>query len=127
MGSAYLMGKQIFNRTKKIFGILLVVLFVASMTAVTVNAKSSGGGKIVDVGMKNSAFTPMSVKITEGDTIRWTNMDSINHAVEGSIFKSGTLSKGQSYEFLFTKPGIYNYKCLAHPNMKGTVTVVAKK
>ena len=59
MGSAYLMGKQIFNRTKKIFGILLVVLFVVSLTAVAVNAKSSGGGKIVDVGMKNSAFTPM--------------------------------------------------------------------
>ena len=66
MGSAYLMGKQIFNRTKKIFGVLLVVLFVASVIAVVVNAKSSGGGKIVDVGMKNSAFSPMSVKITEG-------------------------------------------------------------
>lgn len=127
MGSAYLMGKQIFNRTKKIFGVLLVVLFVASVIAVAVNAKSSSDGKIVDVGMKNSAFSPMSVKITEGDTIRWTNMDSVNHAVVGSIFKSGTISKGQRYEFLFTKPGVYDYKCPAHSNMKGTITVVAKK
>jgi hypothetical protein len=33
-----IMGKQIFNRTKKILGILLVIFFVASVTAVTVSA-----------------------------------------------------------------------------------------
>ena len=32
------MGKQIFNRTKKILGVLLVVFFVASLTATAVSA-----------------------------------------------------------------------------------------
>jgi hypothetical protein len=32
------MGKQMFNRTKKILGILLVVFFVASVTVATVSA-----------------------------------------------------------------------------------------
>ena len=121
------MGKQIFNRAKKILGILLVVLFVTSVTAMAANAKSCGGGKIVDVAIKNFAFSPMSVKISEGDTVKWTNMDSVDHTVDGSIFKSCAISKGQSYEFLFTEPGVYSYKCSPHPYMTGTVTVVAKK
>jgi plastocyanin len=127
MGSAYLMGKQRLNRAKKILNILLVVLFVASVTAIASNAKSSDSGRIVDVAIKNFAFSPTSVKISEGDTVKWTNMDSVDHTVDGSIFKSGTISKGQSYEFLFTEPGVYSYKCSPHPFMTGTVTVVAKK
>lgn len=92
--------------------------------AIAANAKSSGGSKIIDVAIKNFAFSPISVQISKGDTVKWTNMDSVDHAVNGSIFKSGAISKGQSYEFLF---GVYNYKCSPHPYMKGTITVVAKK
>jgi plastocyanin len=64
------MGKQIVNRTKKILGVLLIAFFVLSVTAVAANAKISGGGKIVDVAMKNSAFSPMSVKISVGDNYK---------------------------------------------------------
>jgi plastocyanin len=127
MGSAYLMGKQALDRRKNALAILVIFLLIISMTSMAANAKSSGDGKIVDVAIKNFAFSPMSIKISEGDTVKWTNIDSVDHTVDGSIFKSGAISKGQSYEFLFTEPGIYNYKCSPHPYMTGTVTVVAKK
>jgi plastocyanin len=84
-------------------------------------------GKIVDVTIQNFAFNPPSIEVSAGDTVRWTNLDSTEHTVNGHTFGSGMIPKGQNYEFLFTEPGVYNYNCSIHPAMKGTVTVVAKK
>lgn len=84
-------------------------------------------GKIVDVTIQNFAFNPPSIEISAGDTVRWTNMDSAEHTVDGATFGSGRIPKGQNYEFLFTKPGVYDYRCSIHPDMKGSVTVVEKK
>jgi hypothetical protein len=38
------MGKQTVNQTKKVLAILLVVLFVLSLTAVAANARGNGRG-----------------------------------------------------------------------------------
>ena len=111
--------------------ILFAVILVAAVTAVAENTTSSdrvsSKDKVVDISMKNATYNPKSVEISVGDTVNWTNMDSIDHGVEGSIFKSGIMPPGQSYEFQFTTPGVYNYKCPLHPaDMTGTITVVAK-
>lgn len=84
-------------------------------------------GKIVEVDIQNSAFNPQSVKILTGDTVRWTNKDSVAHTVTGPTFDSKVLENGDTYEFLFTDAGTYNYKCSIHPSMKGTVVVAERK
>jgi copper binding plastocyanin/azurin family protein len=43
--------------------------------------------------------------------------------VTGDGLNSKTLKKGQSYTFKFTKAGTYDYKCVFHPSMKGSVKV----
>lgn len=113
------MGKQTFNRIKKALAILLVVLFIATLTGASVSAQ-----KTVNVSIQNYAYNPATVQISAGDTVRWTNMDSVDHTVTGSSFDSGMIHTGQSYEFHFTTPGVYNYHCTPHPYMKGTVTVM---
>jgi plastocyanin len=113
------MGKQIFDRVKKTLGILLLALFIATLTATSVSAQ-----RTVDVSIQGFAFNPASVQVSTGDTVRWTNMDSADHTVTGSTFNSGIIHTGQSYEFRFTTPGSYSYVCSIHPSMKGTVTVV---
>lgn len=126
------MGKQIFDRIKKAVSVLLATLFVAILTAASAAfaatdgaPQSAGrGDETVDVSIQNFAFNPTSVQISTGDTVRWTNMDSTDHTVTESTFNSGIIHAGQSYEFQFTKPGVYNYMCSIHPSMKGTVTVV---
>jgi plastocyanin len=126
------MGKQTFNRIKKTAAILLAIFFIATLTAASAtyatpsgtSQSSGGGGKTVDVSIQGFAFNPASVQISTGDTVRWTNMDSADHTVTGSAFKSGIIPKGQNFEFQFTKPGVYNYVCSIHPSMRGTVTVV---
>jgi plastocyanin len=51
--------------------------------------------------------------------------DGANHG--DGFYSTGVLGKaipaGTSTTFSFSKPGTYNYVCLIHPNMKGTVVV----
>ena len=84
-------------------------------------------GKIIDVTIQGFAFNPATVEVSPGDTVRWTNKDSATHTVKGSSFESGSLEQGNTYEFTFTEPGVYDYTCSIHPSMKGTVTVMEKK
>jgi plastocyanin len=128
------MGKQIFDRIEKNVAILLVVFFLVTLTTVSATLAApagtpqpvGGASKVINVSIQNSAYNPATVQISTGDTVKWTNMDSSVHTVNGSIFKSGNLNKGQSYEFQFTKPGTYTYTSLNNPTMKGTIIVVAK-
>lgn len=71
------------------------------------------------------AFSPKSVTVKVGDTIRWDNKSSASegHTVTGDGLDSGTLKEGDSYTFKFKHAGTYKYDCAIHPNMKGTVTV----
>jgi plastocyanin len=80
--------------------------------------------KIVDVSIKDFTFNPNEATISAGDTVKWTNLDSNTHTVKGPGFESDTLREGDSYAFIFSKSGIYNYECSIHPSMKGTVTVI---
>ncbi len=115
------MGKQIIDRVKKTLGILLLVLFIATVTAASVSAKT------VDVSINDNGFNPSTVQISKDDTVKWTNKGSTDHTVKGSDFDSGIIKKGKSYEHKFIKAGKYDYVCSIHPSMKGTVTVNEKK
>jgi len=125
------MFKQLSSIMRNVLILFLLVFFVVSLTGIATNAQGNGdisnSGKIVDVTIQNFAFKPESVKIFVGDTVKWTNMDSADHTVSGTIFTSGIIATGQNYEYMFTEPGVYNYECSIHPYMKGTVIVVAKK
>lgn len=90
---------------------------------VTDNMTGNITGETVEVSIEDFDFEPESVTISTGDTVRWTNMDSVDHTVTGSIFDSGTLEEGDSYEFTFTEAGTFEYYCSIHPEMEGTVTV----
>jgi len=97
---------------------------VVPVSAVT--PQPVGEGKIVEVAIENFSFNPASVEILTGDTVRWKNADSVTHTVRGPTFESGELKKGDTYDFLFTDAGTYNYNCSIHPSMKGTVVVNEK-
>jgi plastocyanin len=77
----------------------------------------------VNINIQNYAFNPASITIPVGDTIRWTNMDSVQHEVRGNIFDSGVMSPNSSFEFTFTQAGTYNYACAIHPSMQGQIIV----
>jgi plastocyanin len=79
------------------------------------------------VTIKNFKFTPGTSSVHVGDTITWTNQDIAPHtatAKDGS-FDTGTINQNKSGSHTFAKAGTFPYICSIHPNMKGTVTVLA--
>ena len=82
-------------------------------------------GKAVSVTMKNIQFSPKSVTVKVGDSIKWTNEDSVAHNVvaDGGAFKSDDFGKGSVFIYKATKPGTIKYVCTIHPGMDGTLTV----
>jgi plastocyanin len=84
---------------------------------------------LTEVRIDGFAFTPANVTIKVGATVRWENFDPLHqHTVTSvnpvGLFDSGTLVQGDSFQFQFTKPGVYSYHCSFHSIMTGTVTVI---
>jgi plastocyanin len=79
--------------------------------------------KTYTINIASFAFSPNSITINKGDTVVWTNNDSVKHTATGSGFDSGLLNNNQSFSFKFNNIGTYNYICTPHPSMKGTVIV----
>ena len=84
-----------------------------------------GGASGAQVVMKNFAFDPPTVTIKVGESVTWTNQDSVSHTVDADNgeFTSNDLANGATFSFTFDKAGSYPYHCSIHPTMKGTVVV----
>ena len=91
---------------------------------------SSGGG--TSVSMKNIQFDPKDLTIKAGQTVTFTNDESIPHDVHkesgpGGDFSSGSdggMQQGDTFKLKLDKPGTYKYVCHVHaPGMAGTITV----
>ena len=78
-----------------------------------------------DVGIAGFVFGPARLTIGSGQSVTWTNGDDSPHQVTlpKSQERSAVLLKGQSHTQAFAAPGVYEYICGLHPNMKGTVEV----
>jgi len=77
------------------------------------------------VDIKDMAFSPADITVAVGTTVTWTNNDDDAHTVaaKDDSFHSGSLAKGQSFRYTFTKAGTYDYLCSIHPFMVASVTV----
>ncbi len=75
------------------------------------------------ISISSFAFSPKELTINKGDTVTWTNEDSVVHNVVGGIFNSKDLTKGQSFSYVFTETGSFDYLCTYHPSMKGKIIV----
>ena len=79
----------------------------------------------------NECFTPADITINAGDTVSWDNVDTAAHTVtSGSpsdgpsgVFDSSLLMASATYAFTFDDAGNYDYFCMVHPWMVGTVSV----
>ena len=77
--------------------------------------------------------TTGDVAISLDDTILWKNADTAAHTVtsgnveEGpdDIFDSNLFGPGKSFSHKFTETGHFDYYCLLHPWMDGTIMVTA--
>jgi plastocyanin len=85
-----------------------------------------GGGGGPQVSMKDIKFNPETLKIKVGQTVTWTNDDSVGHDVTGDDFKSGDpggIDSGGTFQHTFKKAGKFDYVCSVHPGMNGSIQV----
>jgi len=79
-----------------------------------------------------SCYLPFSVNIEVGETITWSNDDTAAHTVTSGtssggptgIFDSSLMMAGESFSVTFEKSGSYDYFCMVHPWMTGTIDVI---
>lgn len=79
----------------------------------------------------NACYSPADITIKAGDTVEWVNVDTAAHTVTGGnpadgpsgIFDSSLVMANANYAFTFDKAGSYDYFCMVHPWMVGSVTV----
>ena len=78
-----------------------------------------------DVQILRGSFSPATVSIVAGDTIRWRNADTRDHQVVSTTgtFASPVLRPGRTYSFTFDVAGSYRYRDALHPRVTGTVRV----
>jgi amicyanin len=117
------------RRTMSVFGLAALVLVGLGMlfngsANVAANTPSPA---ITEVKIDNFSFTPVTLTVTAGSTVTWTNRDDIPHTVvsadDPKAFKSKVMDTDEKFSFTFTKAGTYTYFCSVHPKMTGTVVV----
>jgi plastocyanin len=83
--------------------------------------------KTVTVDISRLGFVPSAVTIETGDSVTWTNKDTVNHQVvcADCPFTSPVLTPGQTFTFTFTKTGKFGTVDPLNKNKKGTVTVTS--
>jgi plastocyanin len=102
----------------------LAALAVVAMLAVALTVSSVAFGATKRVGVRGFAFTPKTITIKRGDTVRWSWAGRIPHNVRIAGKKSRTANR-LTYRRKFTRRGTYRYVCTLHTrqNMRGTVRV----
>ena len=79
----------------------------------------------------SECYLPSSLTIGTGTTVTWENIDNAAHlATSGTpaggpdgVFDSGMIMAGGTFEHEFIDSGEFQYYCIVHPWMVGTVTV----
>ena len=120
----------------------LVVLFaIASMVAIAPGAfamlheatvtNAPGSSTPGCEETAGGCFIPNTGTIDVGGTVTWENNDTAAHtstggsATEGpsGVFDSSLIMAGSSFSWTFDSVGTYDYFCMVHPWMSGTVIV----
>ena len=80
---------------------------------------------MVRTGMKNINYLRSKLEVVVGTTVEWTNRDPLPHSVTAvdRSFNSGLIQPGKTYRHTFSRAGTFNFFCMPHPFMKGTIVV----
>jgi plastocyanin len=82
------------------------------------------------VTIKTFQFEPAQLQVATGAKVTWSNTDEIEHTVTAGtpgtktgLFDSALNGKGTTFSFTFSKAGTYDYFCMRHNFMHGSVVV----
>jgi plastocyanin len=110
-----------------ILGVAIVSIALGIGSGARANADPAAAPSASEAAVKidNFSFSPATITIPVGTTVRWTNRDDIPHTVvsDDKTFKSKALDTDEQFTYTFTKAGTYSYFCSLHPKMTAVVVV----
>lgn len=119
------------RRARPLVAGLVVVLLAAFLVVNDPLGKQAQAASTVNVAMTNFQFTPKTITVSVGDTVKWTSDGGlIPHtatATSGATFDSGILFDGQTFSWQATSVGTIQYTCTLHDilGMRGTIVVAS--
>ena len=111
------------NFTKIGFNLIIMAMVLISTSATAQT--------MVDINVLSMIFSPASLTIDAGDTVRWRNPTGF-HNINGTTatypsnpvsFDNGAVASGWTYTFVFTTAGTYTYQCDQHA-LSGMVATI---
>lgn len=101
------------------------LLILAALVATVTVSPAASAATTKTVSILRSSFSPSTINITAGDTIRWRNADTRDHQVVSTTgtFASPVLRPGRTYSFTFEVAGTYRYRDALVPTSTGTIRV----
>ena len=108
--------------------LILVTLFLTGCSSNNQNNSNNQQNQVgnYNIEIKDFTFSPLELRIKQGETVVWTNNDNVKHTItsdSGSELNSEQLSKSQTYSHTFNTAGTFNYHCNLHPSMKAKIIV----
>ena len=87
--------------------------------------EASPDAEACTIDIRDLAFIPAQTEVAVGTTVTWTNSDTVPHTATATdrSFDSSILDPGQSFSYTFEEAGTFDYTCLVHPQMEGTIVV----
>jgi plastocyanin len=81
-----------------------------------------------DVWMYDNFFSPATIWVPAGTTVRWINYGSHTHSVasQQGLWDSGPIKHGAEFSVTFVEPGTYVYVCRYHPTEMVANVIVSK-
>ncbi|MDO8716221.1 MAG: plastocyanin/azurin family copper-binding protein [Dehalococcoidales bacterium] len=77
-----------------------------------------------EVWVNSMDFRPGILTVPVGTKVTWINKDSEEHSVTSSTgLFDGSLGFTGSFSYTFTKAGTFEYHCVPHPEMTGSIIV----
>jgi plastocyanin len=71
----------------------------------------------------DNGFLPGTLEVPVGQAVTFFNDDDEPHTATGSDWDTGVIEPGAEATITFDTAGTYNYACLIHPVMTGTIVV----
>jgi plastocyanin len=104
----------------------------ASQPAAVQPAAPVSGGPAATISIIASSFDPAILNIKAGTTVTWVNEDKISHRVEHLpelpgdklLFRSESLSPGESFSYTFSQAGRYEYGDPQHAGGRTFLVIV---
>ncbi len=113
---------------------LIISILCISLLAMNSCSKGSdpapaggGGPTTTNISIQSMSYSPSTVTVAKGTTVKWTNTDGTDHTVtsnDGSSFNSNNIAPAGIFTYTANTAGTFNYHCTIHGLAMSGVLVV---